>query len=48
LKEIDKGKRAASIIKNKDIEMAGLNIRKESKLFKKKSKFLDKRINRMR
>jgi hypothetical protein len=36
LKEIDKGKRAASIIENKDIEITGLNIRKESKLFKRK------------
>jgi hypothetical protein len=47
LKRIDKGKRAASIIRNEDIEMAVLNMRKESK-FLKKNKFLDERINRMR
>jgi hypothetical protein len=41
LKRINKGKRAASIIRNKDIRITGLNIRKESK-------FLDKRINRIR
>jgi uncharacterized protein (UPF0305 family) len=41
LKGIDKRKRAANIIGNEDIGMAGLNMRKESK-------FLDERINRMR
>jgi hypothetical protein len=41
LKGIDKGKRAVSIIGNTDIGIAGLNIRKESK-------FLDRRINRIR
>jgi hypothetical protein len=30
LKEIDKRKRAANIIKNKNIRIAGLNIRKEN------------------
>jgi hypothetical protein len=35
-KKIDKGKRAASIIENKDIKMAELNIRKENKFFKEK------------
>jgi hypothetical protein len=39
LKEIDKGKRAASTIKNKDIGVGGLNMRKESKLFKEKQNF---------
>jgi hypothetical protein len=34
LKEIDKGKRAVSIIRNEDIGIAGLNMRKESKLLK--------------
>jgi hypothetical protein len=33
---MNKGKRAANIIKNKNIGIAGLNIRKESKFFKKK------------
>jgi hypothetical protein len=41
LKEINKGKRAANIIRNEDIRIAELNIRKESK-------FLDKQINRIR
>jgi hypothetical protein len=36
LKGIDKGKRAASIIENEDIGIAGLNIKKESKFFKGK------------
>jgi hypothetical protein len=36
LKGIDKGKRAASTIENEDIGRAELNMRKESKLFKRK------------
>jgi hypothetical protein len=36
LKKINKEKRAANIIGNKDIEITGLNIRKESKLLKGK------------
>jgi hypothetical protein len=39
LKKIDKGKRAASIIENEDIRVAGLNMRKESKFFKEKQIF---------
>jgi hypothetical protein len=39
LKKIDKEKRAASIIGNEDIGIAGLNIRKESKFFKEKQIF---------
>jgi hypothetical protein len=38
---MDKGKRAASTIKNENIRMAELNMKKESKL-------LDERANRMR
>jgi hypothetical protein len=34
LEKINKGKRAANIIENENIKMAGLNIKKESKLFK--------------
>jgi hypothetical protein len=47
LKGIDKGKRAASIIENKDIKIAELNMREKNKLLKE-SKFLDRRINRIR
>jgi hypothetical protein len=36
LKGINKGKRAANIIRNEDIGIAGLNIRKENKFFKGK------------
>jgi hypothetical protein len=39
LKGIDKGKRAANTIKNEDIEIAGLNIKKESKFLKEKQLF---------
>jgi hypothetical protein len=39
LKKIDKGKRAANIIKNENIRVAELNMRKESKFFKKKANF---------
>jgi hypothetical protein len=47
LKKIDKGKRAANTIRNEDIGITGLNIRKESK-FLKESEFLDGWINRIR
>jgi hypothetical protein len=40
LKKINKGKRAANIIENEDIGIAGLNIKKENK-------FLNERINRI-
>jgi hypothetical protein len=39
LKKINKEKRAANIIENKNIRIARLNIRKESKLFKEKQIF---------
>jgi hypothetical protein len=47
LKKIDKGKLTVSTIKNENIKIAELNIRKESKFFRK-NEFSDKRINRIR